>query len=515
MGAAPQLTGDRASTSIGLGVGSDGLTWSNSGPTKPGKRLARVHAAAGPHPAARVGHDHREVAGDRADVGLADQGTLRVRVRRSRPVPGHQRVVLAVERIFLRDLVVHLDPVRAERRRLEPDLAEDRVGAEKGHVHALIAGPRHGGPHGRRPVLVVPLADHGPGARQDVWVQVEVDAGDVGQRQPESFGEGDQRELQLEVGPGPVVIGEGPVKGDLAAAVGEAAAGAAVQAVLAPAVVGLVGRHRRDQHDPARRRGRADHHRHVALHPRRGIQPEQIRTGRPAGRRHGQARRPGRHRHRSRLDDLRPRLEAAWRRRRGPHQAGQVAAVPAHPERADPEAARRGRHEQPERGAGRHVGPVGETLELVEVTGMRDPPARVTGQRVLGRGYSRPRPGSAVARCSPGRSRACGVAGWGRGGAGHHGQRAGRQHACHQRGPGSSGAGRARYGMLTMRTGPRPVTLMAGNPRVPHRPEAIGENPAVVPALLDGKAVPRLRVTVRIGNGPRASRRFRGDGADS
>src|SRR5262249_41060688 len=29
-------TGDRASTSIGRGVGSDGLTWSTSGPTSPG-----------------------------------------------------------------------------------------------------------------------------------------------------------------------------------------------------------------------------------------------------------------------------------------------------------------------------------------------------------------------------------------------------------------------------------------------------------------------------------------------
>ena len=35
-GAAPQLTGDWASASIGRGVGSDGLTWSNSGPTSPG-----------------------------------------------------------------------------------------------------------------------------------------------------------------------------------------------------------------------------------------------------------------------------------------------------------------------------------------------------------------------------------------------------------------------------------------------------------------------------------------------
>jgi len=70
------------------------------------------------------------------------------------------------------------------------------------------------------------------------------------------------------------------------------------------------------------------------------------------------------------------------------------------------------------------------------MTGMRDPPARVTGQRVLGWSPGRGRGGS------PGCPRSDG-AGWARGGTRHRREHACRQQARHQLGPGSSGAGRA------------------------------------------------------------------------
>src|SRR5438034_8523673 len=62
------------------------------------------------------------------------------------------------------------------------------------------------------------LADHCPGAIEDAGVKVKVDTGEVGQRQAEPFRHGNERQLQLEVGPGAVAVGDGPVEADPAAA---------------------------------------------------------------------------------------------------------------------------------------------------------------------------------------------------------------------------------------------------------------------------------------------------------
>ena len=104
-------------------------------------------------------------------------------------------------------------------------------------------------------------------------------------------------------------------------------------------------------------------------------------------------------------------LLVAGHRARPPHLPGPVTAVPAHPERGDPERRRGRRRVQRDRLARQHAGLSGVAHHRVRRAQVPDVPARVTRQRVFrdqppARAGSRSRPGggwSGVTGAAPGR----------------------------------------------------------------------------------------------------------------
>ncbi len=217
---------------------------------------------------------------------------------------------------------------------------------------------------------------------QRVRVGGDVHAGQVGQRQTHALGQVDQLALVDQEQEGALEV-VGPVQADRQRAVGVGPGGALVQVVAAPGVVGLPGGDRVLDHDLARRAGRAHGQRHVALGARVGVQPEQVGAVRPACGRHRQRRAPVGVHGAGRLVQPGRALPAAAHRAGLPDLAGQVTAVPAHPEGPDPELARGGRDVQADRLAGQHAGLAGVAEDGVRGAQRADPPAGVAGPRVL------------------------------------------------------------------------------------------------------------------------------------
>ena len=201
----------------------------------------------------------------------------------------------------------------------------------------------------------------------------------------------------------------GPVQADRQRAVvvvGDAA-GAVVQVVAAPGVVGLPGLDRVLDHDLARGAGRPDGDRDEPLRARLGVQPQQVGALRPVVR---SARcRDGSQWASTVLVGLirtALALPVPGHGRRPPHQPGQVAAVPAHPERAHRERARGGGRVQRDRLTGQHAGLARVPEHRVGRAEVPDVPVRVTGQRVLAHpaaGRRRPRRPGGRRAARPGR----------------------------------------------------------------------------------------------------------------
>ncbi len=105
----------------------------------------QVHAVDGPgsreKPVAGVADDHVGLHRVRL-VEDAGEHALRPRVRRVPPLSGDDRVVAAVQRIFLRLLVAGLEPVRADGRSSQPDMAVDGVRARGRRGWFRGRGPR-------------------------------------------------------------------------------------------------------------------------------------------------------------------------------------------------------------------------------------------------------------------------------------------------------------------------------------------------------------------------------------
>ncbi len=342
------------------------------------------HAGAGEHPGIRGGHHEVGVGGVRL-VERAGQRRFRVRVGRLPPVARDQRVVLAVHRVLqVARLVADDQPPRAQPRAGQPGPAEHAVRPEEGDVHARVAGRGDVRPLRRRPVLVVAEREQRAGPVQQVRVGVDVHAGDVGERQAEAFSQLD--ELPLVVQEHERAAGVvGPVQADrqrAVAVIGDAA-GAVVEVVAAPGVVGLPGLDPVLDHDLACGGGGPDGDGDEPLRARLGVQPQQVGAFRPAVRRHGEGRFPvGLHRV-GRADEDRLALPVPRHGRRPPHQPGQVAAVPAHPERAHRERARGGGRIDRDRLTGQHAGLARVPEHRVGRAEVPDVPVGVTGKRVL------------------------------------------------------------------------------------------------------------------------------------
>ena len=184
-------------------------------------------------------------------------------------------------------------PARPRRPVVEADPPVHGVGAEERQVGAGVPCGLDGAAHAGRPVLVVARRDVAECSGQQVVVVVEVDVGEVGQRLAGHLGpdhDRDDRDVEVVHATDAVV---GPVEADRPAA--PVAARAVVQAVAAPEVVGLPGRHRDHHGDRAGGRGRGDDVGDLVLPARGGPQPEHVEARLPAGRVDGQAHVPRRH----------------------------------------------------------------------------------------------------------------------------------------------------------------------------------------------------------------------------
>jgi hypothetical protein len=205
---------------------------------------------------------------------------------------------------------------------------------------------------------------------QQVVVGIEVDIGEVGQRDAARLGaDHDRHDRGVEVvhAAHPVV---GPVEADRPAATVTGRSG--VEAVAAPDVVRLPGRDRHDQCDRAAGRGRGDDVGDLVLPARRTPQAEDVEPGVPARRVGGQAHVPRGH------DG--PGAERLEHRlcllltgdHSGPlHEVAGAAVVVTDPVGIHPEGALGGRHLELERGPGRRADPgrVGLDLPVLGRTG--------------------------------------------------------------------------------------------------------------------------------------------------
>ena len=290
----------------------------------------------------------------------------------------------------------------AQPRAGQPGPAEHRVRPEEGHVHARVAGRGDVRPLRRRPVLVVAEREQRAGPVQQVRVGVDVHAGDVGERQAEALSQLDELPLVVQEHEGTAGV-VGPVQADrqrAVAVIGDAA-GAVVEVVAAPGVVGLPGLDPVLDHDLACGGGGPDGDGDEPLRARLGVQPQQVGAFRPAVRRHGEGRFPvGLHRV-GRADEDRLALPVPRHGRRPPHQPGQVAAVPAHPERAHRERARGGGRIDRDRLTGQHAGLARVPEHRAPRAEVPDVPVGVTGERVLAH-----RPADRHRPRGPGRRRA-------------------------------------------------------------------------------------------------------------
>ena len=178
-------------------------------------------------------------------------------------------------------------------------------------------------------------------------------------------------------------------------------AGPVVQVIAAPPVVGLPRLHRVLDHDLARGLRRPHGDRDEPLRPGLRVHPQQVAALRPVVGRDGEGRIPARLHRVGRLDHGRLALLVPGHGARPPYPAGQVAAVPAHPERADRERAPGRRGIQRDRLTGQHAGLSRVAHHRAGPAHVLDVPVRVAGQRVF---RCRPAPGGsrpgAALRCA-------------------------------------------------------------------------------------------------------------------
>jgi len=235
---------------------------------------------------------------------------------------------------------------------------------------------------------------------------LQVDVGEVGQRDAEPLRADHQRQRR-----GPEVVGSrrqvvGPVEADRPAA--PVSRRTLVEAVATPGVVGRPGRHRRHQGDRAGRGRRGHDVRHEGLPPVRGAHLEDVEPGGPAARGHADAASPGRlHRAGGPRTQHRVRLPGAAQHGRAPHPDAPPPDVRPDPVGGDPVVAGGRRDHQRDVGPRHPARGRRPRLDLPVLGGSAQPPA--VGAPHPARRSDDPRLGAPLTRRRP--QRGGGVAG--------------------------------------------------------------------------------------------------------
>ena len=310
----------------------------------------------------------------------------------SRLGPVHRRVaeltvvcdgIGAPDRVGGRPVVDHV-AVGTERRRLEPDLAVDRVGAEEREVHARVARLLPAVEHRLRPVLVVTERQERLVLLHQLAALVEVEARDVGDVEVQLLGAHDERELVADEVAG--AVGHDVVRAverdhlrPLAVPVR-----AEVERAATPPVVRLPGGDRVLDHVGGGARVVAHGERHPPLLTRRRDELQEVGADRPLLGDHELRRRvPARLVGVRRRDQRRRRLHLPVDRRRRPHQPAAEALVPAHAVRLDREGRRDRGRVQRDGLAALRAGDVEVALDVVGGAVVGEPPVGGAGLGVL------------------------------------------------------------------------------------------------------------------------------------